>query len=137
MLVIEIHVPLSPAPDLPDDAYPYPWIEEIEDFLAGLEETGEAEIFDEGVEHGGYYVFFVTGAPEPALLEAAARAAALPGVPAGAFAVVSDGPEDLEAPEATGGPGATGPGVGRGRRADLPPPAHPAPEPPPTPGGRP
>ncbi|MFI9565236.1 hypothetical protein [Streptomyces rishiriensis] len=119
MLVIEIHVPLSPAPDLPDDAYPYPWIEEIEDFLAGLEETGEAEIFDEGVEHGGYYVFFVTGAPEPALLEAAARAAALPGVPAGAFAVVSDDPEAPEDPEA---PGAPGTGAGRGRRADLPPP---------------
>lgn len=59
------------------------------------------------MEDGDFYVFFVTGAPEPALL-AAARAAALPGVPAGAFAVVSDD---------------TRGGAGRGRRTELPPPA--------------
>ncbi|MFF1546961.1 hypothetical protein [Streptomyces sp. NPDC058291] len=108
MLVVEIHVPLSPAPDLPEGAYPYPWIEDVEDFLAELEESGRAEVFDEGVEHGDRYVFFLTGAPEQTLLAQAARAAALPGVPAGGFAVVSDDPGD---------------GVGRGRRAELPPPA--------------
>ncbi|MFI5823937.1 hypothetical protein ACIA8I_33380, partial [Streptomyces rishiriensis] len=82
------------------------------------------------ISEPAHYVFFVTGAPEPALLEAAARAAALPGVPAGAFAVVSDDPEAPEDPGARPGagppgPGAPGTGAGRGRRADLPPPPPP------------
>lgn len=108
MLVVEIHVPLTSPPGLPEGAYPYPWIDEVEDVLAGLEESGVAEVFDEGVEYGDFYVFFVTGAAEAELLGVAARVAALPGVPAGALAVVSDDPDGE---------------IGRGRRLELPPPA--------------
>ncbi|MGW1781605.1 hypothetical protein ACWCQQ_21025 [Streptomyces sp. NPDC002143] len=116
MLIVEIHVPLTPAPtsDLPDGAYPYPWIDEVEDFLAELEEEGAAEVFDEGVEHEDCYVFFVTGAAEATLLGVASRAAGLPGVPTGAFAVVTDDP--AEAPEGE---------IGRGRRVELPQPPAP------------
>lgn len=52
------------------------------------------------------YVFFVAGAGEAGLPAVAARVAALPGLPAGAFAVVGDdGAEEL----------------GLGRRVALPP----------------
>ncbi|MGW0824211.1 hypothetical protein [Streptomyces sp. NPDC002845] len=89
-MVVEIHVPLTPAPNLPDGASPYPWIDEVEDFLADLEDQGDAEVFDDGEEHEDTYVFFVTGAGEEELLAVASRVAALPGVPREAFAVVSD-----------------------------------------------
>lgn len=87
--VVEIHVPLLPTPDLPDGAYPFPWIEEVEDFLSDLEDQGGVEIFDEGEEDGDVYVFFITGAGEGDLLAVASRVATLPGVPAGTTAVVS------------------------------------------------
>lgn len=105
MVVVEIHVPLTPVPDPAEGAYPFPWIDDVEDFLAAVEDEGGAEVFDEGVEDEDRYVFFVTGAEERALLEVASRLAALPGVPAGAFAVVSDEP---------------GEEIGRGRRVELP-----------------
>ncbi|MEU6064692.1 MULTISPECIES: hypothetical protein [Streptomyces] len=44
-VMVEIHVPLSPTPNLPDGAYPYPWIQAVEDFLADLEDQGEVEVF--------------------------------------------------------------------------------------------
>ncbi|MGP2440898.1 hypothetical protein [Streptomyces sp. JW3] len=88
--VVEIHVPLLPAPGLADGAYPFPWIDQVEEFLAGLEDAGEAEVFDDGEEDGDVYVFFVTGAGTDRLLTVASRVATLPGVPAGTFAVVSD-----------------------------------------------
>ncbi|UUN30880.1 hypothetical protein KK483_34500 [Streptomyces sp. FIT100] len=101
-MVVEIHVPLSPAPNLPDGACPYPWIEEIEDFLADLDDHGDAAVFDDGEEHAGAYVFLITGAGEgdppedlledllDDLLEVASRLAMLPGVPAGVVAFISD-----------------------------------------------
>ncbi|MEU6526481.1 hypothetical protein ABZ892_27535 [Streptomyces sp. NPDC046924] len=89
-MVVEIHVPLLPTPDLPEDAYPFPWIEEVEDFLCNLEDRSDVEVFDDGEQHEDAYVFFLTGAGEQELLAAASRVATLPGVPAGAFAVVSD-----------------------------------------------
>ncbi|WP_245641172.1 hypothetical protein [Streptomyces megasporus] len=88
-MVVETHVPLQPTPDLADGAYPFPWIEEVEDFLSDLEDQGDVEVFDEGEEDGGVYVFFVTGAGEGDLLAVASRVAALPGVPAGTVAFVS------------------------------------------------
>jgi hypothetical protein len=88
-MVVEIHVPLLPTPGLPDGSYPFPWIEEAEDFLSSLEDQGEVEVFDEGEEDGDVYVFFVTGASEEALLAVASRVATLSGVPAGTVAVVS------------------------------------------------
>nr|WP_237527614.1 hypothetical protein [Streptomyces sp. SID2119] len=94
---------MLPTPDLPDDSYP--WIDQVEDFLVDLEDEGGIEVHDEGEEHGDAYVFFVTGAADEELLAVASRVATLPGVPAGAFAVVSD----AEAEE-----------FGRGRRVALP-----------------
>ncbi|MCX5169645.1 hypothetical protein OG616_16670 [Streptomyces antibioticus] len=107
-MVVEIHVPLLPTPGLPDGSHPFPWIEEIEDFLSDLEDQGDVEIFDEGEEDGDVYVFFVTGAGEGNLLAVASRVARLPGVPAGVVAVVSND----EAEE-----------FGLGRRVTLPLPA--------------
>ncbi|MFE5406379.1 hypothetical protein ACFQ9Z_34645 [Streptomyces sp. NPDC056580] len=88
-MVVEIHVPLLPTPDLPDGAYPFPWIDEVEDFLSDLEDQGDAEVFDEGEEDGDVYVFFITGTSQWDLLAVASRVATLPGVPAGTIAVVS------------------------------------------------
>ncbi|WP_232838520.1 hypothetical protein [Streptomyces geranii] len=86
-IVVEIHVPLEEVPATPEGSHPFPWIDRVDDFLADLE---EAEDYDESDEYEGAHVFFVTGAPEAVLLAVASRVAALPGVPGGAFAVVSD-----------------------------------------------
>ncbi|MFC9949796.1 hypothetical protein ACFVIN_04450 [Streptomyces prasinus] len=90
ILVVEIHVPLLPAPNLPEGAYPFPWIEEIEDFLSDLEGQGDVEVFDDGEEHEDVYVFLVAGAGEEELLAVASHVATRPAVPTGTFAVVSD-----------------------------------------------
>jgi hypothetical protein len=103
--VVEIHVPLVSPSDLPDGAYPFPWIRVVDDLLAELEKRGEIEVFDEGEEVGRAYAFFITAASLDHLLAVAARVAALPTVPTGAFAVVTDD----EAEE-----------MGRGRRVKLP-----------------
>lgn len=102
--VVEIHVPLVSPPGLPDGAYPFPWIRVVDGFLADLEKQGTIEVFDEGDEFGRVYAFFITGAEPSRLLAVAAEVAALPTVPAGTFAVVTDD----EAEE-----------IGRGRRVKL------------------
>ncbi|MDX8036016.1 hypothetical protein SK803_37970 [Lentzea sp. BCCO 10_0856] len=89
-LIIEIHVPFPSEPVVAEGEYPFPWIDVIEDFLGGLEEEGEIEVFDDGEEYGDAYVFFITGADERDLLAVASRTAKLDGVPPGVFAVVSD-----------------------------------------------
>ncbi|OKJ24151.1 hypothetical protein AMK21_02910 [Streptomyces sp. CB00316] len=96
---------MLPTPDLADGSYPYPWIDQVEDFLVDLEDQGDMEVHDEGEQHEDAYVFFVTGAADEELLAVASRVATLPGVPAGAFAVVSD--DEAE-------------DFGRGRRVALP-----------------
>ncbi len=88
--VVEIHVPLVSPADLSAGAYPFPWIRQVDEFLEDLQERGEVEVFDEGEEFGRVYVFFVTAAELDDLLAVAARVAGLPGVPAGAFAMVTD-----------------------------------------------
>ncbi|MEU3795535.1 hypothetical protein AB0F07_38070 [Streptomyces fructofermentans] len=88
-MVVEIHVPLLSTPDLPDGAYPFPWIDDVEDFLSDLEDQGDVDVFDEGEEDGGVYFFFITGASQGDLLAVASRVATLPGVTAGTIAVVS------------------------------------------------
>ncbi|MDI6102423.1 hypothetical protein QLQ12_27770 [Actinoplanes sp. NEAU-A12] len=88
--VVEIHVPLTPTPGLEPGAYPFPWIDQIEEFLAESEEDGSFEVADDGEEFGEVYVFFLRGADEAMLLGVASRVAALDGVPAGAFAMVTD-----------------------------------------------
>lgn len=94
-MVVAIHVPLLQTPNLPDGAYPFPWIADVEDFLADLEEQGEVEVFDDGEEGADAYVFFLTRADEENLLTVASYVAELPGVPAAAFAVVSDNGAEL------------------------------------------
>lgn len=100
--VVEIHVPLKELATTSDH---FLWIERIEDFLVRMEEEERVEVFDDGEEFGDVYVFFITGAPDDALLAVASRVAALEGVPTGSFAVVSD-----DAAEE----------FGRGHRVDLP-----------------
>lgn len=99
--IVEIHVPLEEPSGTPGGSYPFPWIDRIEDFLADLEEVEE---YDVGEEYEGAYVFFVTGAAEADLLAVASRVAALPDVPGGVFAVVTD--EKTEE-------------IGAGRRVEL------------------
>lgn len=105
-LLVEIHVPL-PTPeevDAGEKEHPFVWIEEVEEFLAGLHGE-ELEIFDDGEQYGEVYVFVIAGADERTLLSAASRVARLAGVPPGAFAMVTD-----DAAEE----------FGMGRRVDLP-----------------
>jgi hypothetical protein len=101
-IVVEIHAPLEEAPDAPEGFHPFPWIDQVEAFLA---EQEAAEVYDEGEECDGVYVFFITGATEEVLLAVASDAAGLPGVPSGVFAMVTND----EAEE-----------IGLGRRVELP-----------------
>lgn len=100
-LLVEIHVPLTPT-DVPDGEYPFPWIDTIMEFLVDLDGS-LGEMYDDGEELGDEYLFFVFGAPEDDLLSLAREVANLPGVPAGAYATVTD--TDAE--------------MGRGARVDL------------------
>lgn len=106
--IVEIHVPLVAASGVTEDEYAFPWIDDVQDFLADLDEQGGVQEYDDGEEYGDVYVFFITGTREEALLAVASRVATLDGVPAGAFAMVTDD----EAEE-----------FGMGRRVDLPLPA--------------
>jgi hypothetical protein len=101
-IIVEIHVPLREAPGTPEGPYAFPWIDQVEDFLA---EQEVADVDDEGEEYGEAYVFFITGAAEADLLAVASRVAGVPGVPSGVFAMVTnDGAEK----------------IGLGRRVELP-----------------
>jgi hypothetical protein len=101
-IVVEIHVPLTETPGAPEGSDPFPWIGQVEDFLA---EQEAAEVHDDGEEYGGVYVFFITGATEEVLLAVASDLARLPGIPSGVFAMVTTD----EAEE-----------IGIGRRVELP-----------------
>ncbi len=83
--LVEVHVPL------PAEAgrwwRPARWIRDVENFL---ESDDEAAVYDDGEEYEGHYVFFIWDAPLERLLALAAEAVALPGVPSGAFAMVTD-----------------------------------------------
>ncbi|MFD3789385.1 hypothetical protein [Streptomyces cyaneofuscatus] len=54
--LVEIHVPVLPTPDLPDGSSPYPWIDQVEDFLVDLEGEGGVQVHDEGEEYEDAYV---------------------------------------------------------------------------------
>ena len=102
-------MPLSAAAG--DSAFA--WIDDVEDFLAGLEEDGTLAVYDEGEQDGEVYVFFLTGTPEDDLLVAAWPVAGLAGVPAGAFAVVTDdSATEFGVGHRVGLPGAEPPGAG-------------------------
>jgi hypothetical protein len=100
--VVEIHVPLREAAGTSEGCDPFPWIDQVEYFLA---EQEAAEVYDDGEEYGETYVFFVTGATEEDLLAVASRVADLAGLPSGVFAMVTSD----EAEE-----------IGLGRRVELP-----------------
>jgi len=89
-LVVEIHVPLTRDPSIPEGEYAFPWIDDITDRLSELEEDGVASTYDDGEEFGENYVFFITDADEAALLAAAGGIATMPGVPLGVYAMVTD-----------------------------------------------
>jgi hypothetical protein len=103
-VVVEIHVPLTPLIGLPEGEDPFPWIDDVMDYIGEVDDRGEAALYDDGGEHGDVYVFLINAAPEERLLAVASRIADLPGVPAGVVAVVTDD----EAEE-----------FGTGRRVDI------------------
>jgi hypothetical protein len=95
-LLVEIHIPRTA-----DDE----WIDDVGDFMIDLEEELGLEEYDDGEEFGDVYLFFIAGASERTLLAAASRVATRAGVPAGAFAMVTD---------------TNAPRYGMGRRVNLP-----------------
>ncbi|MFC0622625.1 hypothetical protein [Kribbella deserti] len=74
---------------MPDD-YPLPWIGEVEQYLAEREAGGAFEVYDDSEELGDDFLYFITGASEEMLLAVAADVAALPGLPPGVYAIVTD-----------------------------------------------
>ncbi len=80
-IVVEVHVPV------PGDEQ---WVEDVEDFLADLEDAGEIEVYDDSERVGDVQVFYLTGRSAEPLLAAARRVATRTGVPQGAFAIVAD-----------------------------------------------
>ncbi|GAB2607818.1 hypothetical protein Aab01nite_61950 [Paractinoplanes abujensis] len=95
-VMVEIHFPVTA-----DDE----WIDDVGDFMIDLEREFRIEEYEDGEEIGDEYVFFIAGANERTLLRAASRVATRPGVPAGAYAMVT-------ATDAAA--------VGMGRRVGLP-----------------
>lgn len=95
-VIVEIHFPVTA-----DDE----WIDDVGDYMIDLEEELGIEEHDDGEEAGDVYIFFIAGASERTLLKAASRVATRKGVPAGAFAMVTD---------------TNAPRLGMGRRVDLP-----------------
>ena len=88
-LLVEVHIPLTPTPDLdPEDQFD--WIDTVLDFLEELEDSGEVALYDDGESLDGIYVFSIHNATQAELLAIARRVADLPGVPTGVFAVVTD-----------------------------------------------
>lgn len=92
MLVVEIHVPLVATAT---DGYAYPWIDGIEELLFVGAENGAYEVYDDGEELDGEYLFFVTGADESTLVAVASTVARHPGVPDGVYARVTDDEADM------------------------------------------
>ncbi|MFT4157311.1 MAG: hypothetical protein QM630_05195 [Microbacterium sp.] len=83
-VIIEIHVPI-----LGGDVG---WIDEAEEFLAGIDES--TLVYDDGEEWcnnegQAEYLFFIHNADEATLVRLAADLAQLPGVPTGVYAVVN------------------------------------------------
>ncbi|WP_127504009.1 hypothetical protein [Actinoplanes solisilvae] len=95
-VMVEIHFPVTAEDE---------WIDDVGDFMIDLEDEFGITEYEDGEEVGDDYVFFIAGASERRLLAAASRVATRKGVPAGAYAMVTD----TEAAK-----------VGMGRRVRLP-----------------
>lgn len=89
-LVVEVHLPLTPDTTITEGENPFPWIDDVSEFVADLDASGEAFVVDEGDEFDGCYVVVITGAEESTLLGIAGRLATLPGAPTGVFAMVTN-----------------------------------------------
>ena len=92
-LIVEVHIPLTLPKELEEGAYPFPWIDDVMEYLAELDDDPSAEgveMYDDGEEFKEHYVFFLHQGSEAAQLAVAGRIARLPGVPTGAFAMVTD-----------------------------------------------
>jgi hypothetical protein len=92
-VIVEVHVPLTRAATLEEGEYAFPWIDDVSEFVANLDETEKydgATIHDDPEEWEGHYLFFIAGASEDALLRVANDVSQLPGVPVGTFAMVTD-----------------------------------------------
>lgn len=87
--LLELHVPLTPTPGVPEEEYQFPWIDELDEAIEQLADDGVLELHDDAEELDGHYVFSLGGASEQRLIAAAERLAALDAVPAGAFAMVN------------------------------------------------
>jgi len=86
VVVLEVHIPLVAGKASNED--PFAWTEDVEDFLA--ERVGPVTGLDDGEEIGDTYVFPLVGGGIGDLLFVAREIAALPGVPAGVYAVLTD-----------------------------------------------
>lgn len=86
--LIELHVPFVLVQNVPEGGYAYPCLEAIESHLFALDGQGRGEMYDDGEEHEGEYLFFLASAPEVVLLESAGDLRALPGVPEETYALV-------------------------------------------------
>lgn len=95
--MVEIHFPATGGDD--------EWVDDVGDFMIDLEDEFGVEEYEDGEQVGDEFVFFLAGARERTLLAAASRVAVREGVPAGAYAMVTD----TAAAE-----------VGMGRRVKLP-----------------
>lgn len=93
-LIVEIHVPLVRDPNAGPRDYPFPWIEDVDQFLAGLD-GGAGEEYDDGEELGNEYLFFVSSAPEAQLIDLARQVARLPRVPSGVYVTVNTEDGDM------------------------------------------
>jgi len=92
-LLVEIHAPLTPS-DVPAGEYSFPWIDSVMEFLFELDGS-KGEMYDDGEEVGGEYLFFIHGASEAELIALAREVAALPGMPSGVYATVTDTEADM------------------------------------------
>ena len=80
-VMVEIHFPVTAEDE---------WIDDVGDYMIDLEDEFGITEYEDGEEVGDDYVFFIAGASERTLLAAASRVAVRKGVPAGAYAMVTD-----------------------------------------------
>ena len=87
--VMEVHVPLAAGQRETDSGAEPHWMANVEVLLASLDDPVTLE--PSAGRHVDEYVFCLTGAESHAVILAARNIAALPDVPAGAFALFMDG----------------------------------------------
>ena len=87
--VIEVHVPLADGRRGAGSGAEPHWMANVEVLLASLDDPVTLE--PSAGRHGDEYVFRLTGAQSRDVVLAARSIAALPDVPAGAFALFMDG----------------------------------------------